>query len=236
MWSFLGTLLGGLGMGALSGGASLLGSSMASASSDRAAQLAYQSQQETNALNYQMFRQNQKWQERMANSAHQREVQDLRSAGLNPILSATGGSGAATPNIATPTAVSPGSSVADKAAIYTAMANGLTNSVSTAVDAAKKLADLDLTLEKSRQTSKVTDKEVGVRNPFAWAITTTQSGAKDLQGFAKEAGGLIKDLYQGVRSQFNVLQMQNRYNTSRNLNRPQSSLERLNDSFGGFGL
>lgn len=54
-----------------------------------------------NDINWQVAAQNNATQINMANTAHQREVADLRAAGLNPILSA-GGNGASTPSLTSP--------------------------------------------------------------------------------------------------------------------------------------
>lgn len=68
----------------------------------------------SSGLNMWSAKQNRDWQEKMSNTAHQREVKDLRKAGLNPILSATRG-GASTPSGNVATVGNPFEGVADAA-------------------------------------------------------------------------------------------------------------------------
>lgn len=132
----------GTGAGAAASfGSSLLGSL-----------LSYGSASEANEINYAIARENRQWMEKMANTAHQREVQDLRAAGLNPILSATGGAGAATPSADT----SYNPHLPDWSGIGRA-GNAIAQGVSTALDWEKKSSDIEVNAALARQANSAAD-------------------------------------------------------------------------------
>lgn len=135
------SLLAGLGSaaGAL-GGSNILGNL-----------LSYASAESANSNARRIARENRQWMEKMANTAHQREVSDLRAAGLNPILSATGGAGAAVPSA--DTSAPQRSTDFD----FSGGVNGASKGLSTALEFAKADASLDLAENQARESGSAAD-------------------------------------------------------------------------------
>lgn len=187
------------------------------------ADLNYQGQMETNSLNHEMFHEAndfsadqarigrefsqkeaktlRRWQMKMSNSAVQRRVEDMKKAGINPLLSVSGASsGASTPSGGMGSGTSAHSvgppKMDNPMAGYLNIASGIQSAVSSAIAATRTMDDLKTSavMRKSEAT-----KVLGIE---------ADNFAKDLDNKLKEASFLsekqrtvTKSLYEGLIQQ-----------------------------------
>ena len=118
----------------------------------------------------------------LANTAHQREVADLRAAGLNPILSSMGGNGASSPDISSATVENPGGSAMQVASILNQRQQAMAQT--KAADAAKLNSETQAWQIYDARTMGYAGFDVGIGK---------SSASKGITGAIKRAFGFGAD-------------------------------------------
>jgi len=143
------------------------------------------SQQKANQSNEKLSSRQMRFQRDMSNTAHQRQVKDLKAAGLNPILSANTGASAPQGSMAQMQPEDP----------------NIGDVVSTALEAKRLKQDLKNLKATEKQTKQLTQES---KAKTAAAVNTANKIATENKLLnSKVPGAQIKeDIMQGVQSQY----------------------------------